>query len=378
MQSIFFITIILFLLSACAAPTVTATIPPTIALTATPSFTETPTLSPEQAEQMKAIDELIASWGVDASKWNYSYNTKTGELGIYLAKNAFLGLGGEIKLTLADGSVVDLNSTDVVFDEEGELQIAGYNFDEKTGEWVEAVVEGVASVELHGNKFSGEKIYLTAEKFTENPTLSQADLPAMREYILQLYADGQIRQFADGAMQLGTGDLEMSPDSFKSDATTQTMFSVPDEDFKSKKWKDRSLRPVVPMVFPAVENGGRWAPEIWLQKDGTPNVVWYLQPVGWDNVKWDTTTIVKMMTEYDPMSQGGNALPLPIDFKTIDACKKYTWTPDLDEICADLVNNRTKSRTLLSNMVKGGMIPVEIQNGEVFFIPVFQRIVASN
>ncbi len=377
MQSIFITTIIFFLITACAAPTVTATISPTIALTATPFFTATPTFSPEQAQQMQAVNEMIKGWGMEASEWNYSYNTETGELGIYLAKNAFLGLRGEVKLTLADGRVVDLKSSDVSFDGGDTLNLNGYKLDENGG-WVEAVEEGVAQIEMAENKFSGEKIYLTAENFRENPTLSQADLPAMREYILQLYAEKQIRQFPEGAMQLGTGDLEMSPDSFKSDATTQTMFTVSHKDFMSKKWKDKDLRPVVPTVFPAEEKGGRWAPEIWLQKDGTPNVIWYLQPVGWDNVKWDTETIVKMMTEYDPMSQGGNALPLPLDFKTVEACQKYTWTPDLNDVCVDIINNRSKSRAFLLNMVESGMIPVELQRGEFFFIPVFQRIVVSN
>ena len=138
MQSIFITTIIFFLITACAAPTVTATISPTIALTATPFFTATPTFSPEQAQQMKAVNEMIKGWGMEASEWNYSYNTETGELGVYLAKNAFLGLRGEVKLTLADGSVVDLKSSDVSFDGGDTLNLNGYKLDEN-GEWVEAV-----------------------------------------------------------------------------------------------------------------------------------------------------------------------------------------------------------------------------------------------
>ena len=138
MQSIFITTIIFFLITACAAPPVTATISPTITLTATPFFTATPTFSPEQAQQMQAVNEMIKGWGVDASEWNYSYNTETGELGIYLAKNAFLGLRGEVKLTLADGSVVDLKSSDVSFDGSDTLNLNGYKLDEN-GEWVEAV-----------------------------------------------------------------------------------------------------------------------------------------------------------------------------------------------------------------------------------------------
>ena len=77
---------------------------------------------------MKAVDELIKDWGVDASEWNYSYNTENGELGIYLAKNAFLGLTGEVKLTLADGSVIDLKSADVSFDEKENLILPDYKF----------------------------------------------------------------------------------------------------------------------------------------------------------------------------------------------------------------------------------------------------------
>ena len=138
MRSILIITIIFFLVTACSAPTVTATIPPTITLTATPFFTATPTFSPEQAQQMKAVNEMIKGWGMEASEWNYSYNTETGELGVYLAKNAFLGLRGEVKLTLADGSVVDLKSSDVSFDGGDTLNLNGYKLDEN-GDWVEAV-----------------------------------------------------------------------------------------------------------------------------------------------------------------------------------------------------------------------------------------------
>lgn len=101
---------------------------------------------------MKAVDELIKDWGVDASEWNYSYNTENGELGIYLAKNAFLGLTGEVKITLADGSVVDLKSSDVSFDEKENLILPGYNFDEKTGEWVAAelpaAINGLPGIEV--------------------------------------------------------------------------------------------------------------------------------------------------------------------------------------------------------------------------------------
>jgi hypothetical protein len=75
------------------------------------------------------------------------------------------------------------------------------------------------------------------------------------------------------------------------------------------------------------------------------------------------------------MQQGGNALPVPIDFSKIDYCLEITAMPELEAACADMVANRAGRRAAVTTMVKGGIIPEKIRNGEWWFFASRKRIV---
>ena len=135
MRSIFIITMIFFLITACAtqpaAPTATVTLPPTVTLTATPSFTAVPTLSPEQTQALAdvntALDQNLTA-NADGSVKN-----KNGEIN----KDFRYDLAtGKLSLQVA-GEWVMIDPADVSYDENGNVKsIAGYELQD--GKWAAA------------------------------------------------------------------------------------------------------------------------------------------------------------------------------------------------------------------------------------------------
>jgi hypothetical protein len=369
------------MLAACASPaqtpTPTLTPPATATFTSPPEPTLTPTITAwtgmsdvQQTIWQTAPEQVQEIAGMESKIWSREYGmvmyeNAQGDIVAVWTANQFDAAKGKVeKAKMVDGVLM--------VGEEGKERILRLV---------------VARVELAGNPFSGMEIFLEEADYWHNPHISQkdGDLGPMGQYVIELFTAGLIRspQFAEGAMRLGTDDFLVADADGKNIHDTQilgsgwqSMIVAQPEDFQQKNWKDQNKRPVIPNGFPDKDGLGVWLPQIWLQQDNTYGVVWYLIPQSWFNVGLESAAeILKWFTEYDPMDQGGNALPVPIDFSKIDYCLEITAMPELEAACADMVANRAERRAAVTTMVESGTIPEKIQNGDMWFIPVIQRIV---
>ena len=65
---------------------------------------------------------------------------------------------------------------------------------------------------------------------------------------------------------------------------------------------------------------------------------------------------------------GQNALVVPYEYKTVEACQQFVKTPALSTLCEEMVANSVARQALVKQMIASGRVPPEIVDGtEVFF-----------
>lgn len=238
----------------------------------------------------------------------------------------------------------------------------------------------VATAELLENEFNKVKIYTNGEKFRENPVLSQEQLPAMRDYLIELYNTKQLRQFEigeRGAMQLGpsydkTPDFVMNPDNtaFLKENGYQSMFVVQDNERKTFRWENSETRPIL-VAFPYSEGGSILA-QIILDKNNKPDVMsWYFIPQEWMTTSGNEVDFMQGMVGYKNTTARNfeNNMLVPIELqdpaKYIGLMDDYfPITPDTSSFISGMSLANKDRRKLFEQMISTGIVPQEISNGE--------------
>jgi hypothetical protein len=139
MRPIFVIIIILLLSTACSAQQPQATVTPFAEVTVTlppPTVIPTPTLHP----QFAILQDQIAASGRFALLPDGRIEETTADGGRQTMSGLSVDKNGEINL-LVNGEELVLNSADVIFDEQDGVKVKGYEFDEKTGNWLPVAAE---------------------------------------------------------------------------------------------------------------------------------------------------------------------------------------------------------------------------------------------
>lgn len=83
----------------------------------------------------------LGDWGVprgDYAQWEFSFNDKKDKFGVFLEEGALFVLGGDVEIQLADRSTVTIPKDKIKYNDKGNFDFAGYEWDAETGAWVEA------------------------------------------------------------------------------------------------------------------------------------------------------------------------------------------------------------------------------------------------
>lgn len=195
--------LIVFLLSACQfAPQVTVTSEVTVTLPPTETPIPTPTLNP----QFAALQEKIASSGT-----RFTLNGSDGM--IYDGSTPIPGLtvasDGKITLTV-NGETVTLDLADVDFDDENGISIDGYELDEVTGAWVEAISPAQEQFNADMEKWKIDLEGVDKDKFEVSTSEDGKITLTEKESGKEVYVDGSWEPLFLGKMIKESGSCKVT------------------------------------------------------------------------------------------------------------------------------------------------------------------------
>ncbi|NOH04629.1 MAG: hypothetical protein HND47_23010 [Chloroflexi bacterium] len=368
-------------LSACLSPTPQVTVTSKVTVTSTleptptPAPTATPALSPDveltekEKQILSAAPETYSTPEGDLPKsWSEKYGmpvyaNKNGEIvAIWLADKRDVTIGNQQEATMVDGILTTIDN----------------------GGQEKKIYSAVAVIELENNQFSGVKIFTRGERFRENPTVSQDQLPEMRNYLITLYNDKQLRQLEigkRGAMQLGPSfdkvpDFVMSEtysDSLK-EVGCQPMYNVLDNERKTFRWDSPDTRPVL-VAFP-FDKGGVILAQLILDKNQNIDVMgWHWMHQEWLNIFSSETEHTEAVVNYETigLAKYENSILMTQDIsdatKYIEYREQYSPIPtEVAKFIRFMEQTRSQRRSLYQQMISTGIIPEDISGGKYISI----------